>query len=226
MFENRGDMKEKRGVKTRNALIEAGLELFGEFGIEGTSTRMLSQRAETNIAAINYHFGGKNELYCVVAEHICHVIKEHMKPAFSQIKMSDIDKIEQGQAEEHCIEILSCLAMFFAEKNEAYSASKIIMREQSKPTEVFAIFYKNVMAPTQKIITTLIAKATGHSPNIQLVKVHTHLFLGQALGLRVARESFLRHLEKAELSSEELSTIYVAVRMQVHAGLAAMRGEI
>lgn len=216
-------MNDKRGAKTKIALIEAGLELFGELGVEGTSTRMLSQHAGTNIAAINYHFGGKHELYLAVAEHICQMISAHLSPVVDKIVAQDLQHIDPLKAEQNCVDILLRLAEFFAEKREAYTASRIIMREQAKPTAVFTVFYENVMAPMQHTASLLIAKATGHNPETTLVKVQTHLFFGQALGLRVAREAFLRHLAKADLSAEELSTVYVAIEMQVRAGLTAMR---
>lgn len=216
-------MKEKRGAQTRLALIEAGLELFGERGVEGTSTRMLSQKAGTNIAAINYHFGGKNELYIAIAEHICEAISQHMKPLHAKFIAIDVETLEQPQAEQYCIDILLFLARFYAEQDGLFRASRIIMREQASPTEAFTIFYKSIMEPIQNILDGLIAKATGHDRESHLIKVQTHLFLGQILGLRVARESFLRHLQKTELSRDELSIIYSAIRMQVQAGLSVMR---
>lgn len=219
-------MKEKRGAQTRLALIKAGLELFGERGVEATSTRMLSQKSGTNIAAINYHFGGKNELYSAVAEHICEAISQHMEPILTEMVAVDFDELGQHKAEHHCVELLSFMAKFFAEKDESYTAARIIMREQANPTEVFTIFYKNIMEPTQNTMDVLIAQATGQSPDSTNVKVQTHLFLGQVLGLRVARESFLRHLQKTKLSRHELTIIYGAIRMQVQAGLAAMRDKI
>ncbi|MFP4031684.1 MAG: TetR family transcriptional regulator, partial [Desulfococcaceae bacterium] len=60
----------RRGDETRRALIHAGLELFGEYGIKGTSTRMLAELSGANVAAIPYHFGSKRGLYLAVVAHI------------------------------------------------------------------------------------------------------------------------------------------------------------
>jgi len=48
---------------TKLALICAAGELFAEHGLEGTSVRGIADKAGVNIAAINYHFGGKDKLY-------------------------------------------------------------------------------------------------------------------------------------------------------------------
>jgi AcrR family transcriptional regulator len=53
---------------TRAALIKAATAVFAETGYEGGSVRLITQRAEANQAAINYHFGGKDGLYREVLE--------------------------------------------------------------------------------------------------------------------------------------------------------------
>ena len=41
-------------------------ELFGDFGFEGVSVREIVHAAGINLAAVNYHFGSKTELYLAV----------------------------------------------------------------------------------------------------------------------------------------------------------------
>lgn len=48
---------------TRAALIEAAAAIFAEKGFEAGSIRSITQRAGANIAAVTYHFGGKDGLY-------------------------------------------------------------------------------------------------------------------------------------------------------------------
>src|SRR5258708_579996 len=63
-----------RGADTRALLIDAALDVFGRLGYEGASTRMIAKAAGANLAAIVYHFGGKEALYLAVAEHVAHSI--------------------------------------------------------------------------------------------------------------------------------------------------------
>jgi len=44
-------------------LLDAAEELFCEKGFDGTSVRDLTKAAGCNVAAVNYHFGGKDGLY-------------------------------------------------------------------------------------------------------------------------------------------------------------------
>jgi AcrR family transcriptional regulator len=56
---------------TAAALLRAARELFSRHGFDGTSVRAISARAGTNLGAITYHFGSKQELYeAVVSEGV------------------------------------------------------------------------------------------------------------------------------------------------------------
>ena len=57
-------MKQEQG--TNELLLEAAETLFAEYGYTGTSMRMISQKADVNIASANYHFGGKEGLWKAV----------------------------------------------------------------------------------------------------------------------------------------------------------------
>lgn len=54
------------GHQTRARLLDAGLAVFSEVGYHGATIREIAGRAGTNIAAISYHFGGKDGLYAEV----------------------------------------------------------------------------------------------------------------------------------------------------------------
>ncbi len=47
---------------TKDRILGAAEELFAQFGFAGTSLRQVTSRADVNIAAVNYHFGSKENL--------------------------------------------------------------------------------------------------------------------------------------------------------------------
>jgi len=47
---------------TKERLLTAAEDLFAQFGFAGTSLRQVTSRADVNIAAVNYHFGSKENL--------------------------------------------------------------------------------------------------------------------------------------------------------------------
>ncbi|MCL6263118.1 TetR/AcrR family transcriptional regulator [Craterilacuibacter sp. RT1T] len=48
---------------TATRILEVSELLFVEHGFEATSLRMITQQAEVNLAAVNYHFGSKDALF-------------------------------------------------------------------------------------------------------------------------------------------------------------------
>lgn len=51
---------------TRSRLLDSAESLFAEHGIAVTSLRQITSAAGANLAAVNYHFGSKNELVAEV----------------------------------------------------------------------------------------------------------------------------------------------------------------
>ena len=47
---------------TKDRILGAAEELFAQHGFSGTSLRQVTSRADVNIAAVNYHFGSKENL--------------------------------------------------------------------------------------------------------------------------------------------------------------------
>ena len=53
----------RAAVETKDRILDAAETLFMEHGYEATSLRSLTTAADVNLAAVNYHFGTKEELF-------------------------------------------------------------------------------------------------------------------------------------------------------------------
>src|SRR5271155_2520418 len=56
---------------TRDKILSAAGEVFAEQGFEGATIRAITERAGVNVAAVNYHFRDKAELYTLVVVDAC-----------------------------------------------------------------------------------------------------------------------------------------------------------
>jgi AcrR family transcriptional regulator len=199
---------EKRGKKTRKALITAGLELFGEYGLKGTSTRMLSGLSGANISAIPYYFKSKDGLYTAIVEYIVERIIAHT----GTVRKELAETLAKGpltpeQALEALKKLLSVFARLFIESDEPKTWVKIMVREQANPTPAFDIFYEKQIKPMQSILAQLISAYTGTAAKSDEIKIRGHALIGQILGFLVARENILRHLGVRKLSRRHVELI-------------------
>lgn len=61
-------MPTPRATATRTRLLDAAERLFAERGFAATSLRTVTDAADANVAAVNYHFGSKEGLLRAVVE--------------------------------------------------------------------------------------------------------------------------------------------------------------
>jgi len=54
------------GKETQEQVLEAALEVFARKGYRETTVAEICRAAGANVAAVNYHFGGKEQLYAEV----------------------------------------------------------------------------------------------------------------------------------------------------------------
>jgi AcrR family transcriptional regulator len=51
-----------QSAATHDRILDAAERLFAELGVAGTSVRAITDQAQVNVAAVNYHFGSKENL--------------------------------------------------------------------------------------------------------------------------------------------------------------------
>jgi AcrR family transcriptional regulator len=199
---------DKRGEATRQALIKAGLELFGEYGFKATSTRMLAEHANANISAIPYYFRSKEGLYTAVIEYIAQQIQQKLGHSYTSVRAAlEKPELNNDEAQTHLITMMDSLAHLFVESEEAKSWALIILKEQIKPTPAYNILYDNVMKHEHRVLSALIARMIGGKPDDEIAIIKAHMLIGQVLIFLSAREALLRRLGVKQLTSQHISLI-------------------
>lgn len=216
------EMRGRSLESTRQALVMAGLELFGEHGFEATTTRMLAERAGANISAIPYYFNGKEGLYRAVVEYIAGQVRESVGSAYAAIQTSlASEAMGRDEAESHIVSLLGALSHTLLENDEARSWARIIIKEQLQPSPAFDIVYDNVMVHVHAALCRLIARHCGRAPNDRIVVYKAHTLLGQIFIFLTGRETLLRRLGIERLQKEHFAEIRQLIGQQAIACLRA-----
>lgn len=220
------DLDLKPEINTRNALINSGIKLFGNYGIDGTSTRMLAKDSGANVAMISYYFSNKEGLYEACLDYIAIQIQDYLKGSYANV--SDIlqKKLPTRAEAKYVIEsLVDTMVTIFLEKEEPRSWSVLIMREQANPTPAFDIIYDSVVKRVQHDFTRMVAIYLNANPKSDEVKIRTHIFFSQILGFITDRECFLRHLETKDLSKKQLKLIRETILEHVNICLEGLKNK-
>lgn len=147
--------------KTR--LLEVALKLFATKGFDGVSTREIGKKAQVNISAIKYYFGGKEELYVAVLEYIKLTFKQD---AAAIIKELDYGKNLKNMTAEDARAIFhrvysEVLNAAFKPKN--MYMSMILAKESVNPSKTAIKVFTEKMLPLRSEIIKLVSKITGLS---------------------------------------------------------------
>jgi AcrR family transcriptional regulator len=208
-----------RGAQARLALVLAAAEVFGESGLEAATTRDIAQRAQQNIAAIAYYFGGKEGLYLSVAEHIVEVLLERIAPLMDEI---DAFLGQKRRPAEQCLDYIKrLLASSIATNTAMLPVTGIIVREQTHPTKAFTIIYRGCLERLHRLGAALIGVYTGEGADECMLRFHA--LLGQALAFRFARETIMRRTGWRAIGAEEETSIHAVVTEHAELVLKALR---
>lgn len=220
--------KNKRNSGIRESFIKAGLDLFGDYGLEGTSTRMLAKKAGANISGIVYYFGGKDGLYQAVLEHLAARFNELTAEARRETWQRLQEPLDKPQILSLIKNIIETLSRIMDDRLKVKNAEKIILREQTSPTPAFSVLYDGYMKDVLKLLVTLIGRYTGQPVDSDEVIIRAHTLVGQFVVFIATREALLKNLGVKRLSADQTELIRRVILDNVEACLKAwteMRGK-
>ena len=137
---------------TRERILDQAERLFATKGFEAVSVREITGAAESNLAAINYHFGNKMNLYLeVFRERWLERTRRVRKNFFKQIENKPTPGIE---------EVIDALVRAFLDgplnDEERNQHVQLMQRELSHPGDALKMVVEEVMRPYQQQVSDLI----------------------------------------------------------------------
>ena len=154
------------GAQARLRLLRAALECFATHGYNKTSTRQIAQAAGVNLAAINYYFGSKAELYRAVYSQLCEIASDSPdgdSPQGLPAAGTGLPtRLEAG------VTLLSVLQAFFRislqplKQSEAMRLSmRLHFREMLEPSGMLQEHIEQQIRPLHDSLTALLSNQLG-----------------------------------------------------------------
>jgi TetR/AcrR family transcriptional regulator, regulator of cefoperazone and chloramphenicol sensitivity len=143
-------VKETSGTKL--SLIIAAGELFAEHGLNGVGVRTISVKAHANIAAINYHFGSKENLYMEVLRYINREICDLQ----IIINMEDVKKLKSRKKITELIRkiVKSQFDIFYSDDNPKWYG-RLILKSLFDSTPEFVEIVRELFIPEYELVKNL-----------------------------------------------------------------------
>lgn len=143
------------GDLTKSKILEAAGNLIAQNGFAQTTNKAIAQVAEVDLAAINYHFEGRDGLYkAVLAEAHTHYINEKQLFELVQSSIPPIKKLEI---------FFETLISKLVEKDIWHS--KVFIRELFSPTPYLQEFMANDGARKFQYVRKIISQVSGLDEN-------------------------------------------------------------
>ncbi len=172
----RTDQPETRDKDTRERILDAAERLFMAHGFEAASMRMLTTEAGVNLAAVNYHFGGK--------EGLKQEVFRRRLTALNQGRLAALDALEaaMGGAPLKPSQILDAffgVAMRMAADTEQGGAvfMRLLGRTVSEPGEFIRKFMADEYEEVRERFTSAMFRALPDVPREEILW-RFHFMLG------------------------------------------------
>ncbi len=201
-------------ASTSQRLLEAATEVFAEYGYRNARIRDICKRAQANVAAVNYHYRDKEQLYRAVIEN-----------AF--FSLSDDDPIPRSVIDQGIVEqqlyvfVRSLLGQLLTEGQSAVYA-KLIARELVDPSSALEKVIDKGIAPQIELLCTMIRSHVGQNCSEQAVRRTATSILGQCLFYYFARPVIDRLQLEHDLSPASLDEIARHITQFTRAALSSI----
>ena len=182
---------------TRAKLLEAAGEVFAQHGFQSATVREICARAGANVAAVNYYFGDKSELYAeVLRQAVCTVHDPELRDALSRV-----------EPEEALRRAIRHLLHRLCDAGRPNWAMLLMTHEMANPTPALARVVSEVIGPNYGMLRGIIGRMLDLPPDHQKTRLCAHSVVAQILHYKQARAALSVLWPDLDLSTAGLDRI-------------------
>jgi AcrR family transcriptional regulator len=148
----RTESPEPNEENTRDKILNAAGEVFAEHGFEGATIRMITERAAVNVAAVNYHFRDKAELYSRVVLDACS----------ARAAWHDVLAEPANSPKERLRSLIAHFLQYMLDPNRSAWRRRLMAREMANPTTALdQLVEKNIRPFRDEFLMPTLRELTG-----------------------------------------------------------------
>jgi len=201
-------------ARTRQRLIDAAGAVFAEHGYREATVRAICRRAGANIAAVNYHFGDKRELYKIVLQQSVVDALRRYPP--------DMDLDETADAGARLRAFVRSLLFRMLDSGRPAWHGKLMAREMVEPTEALDELVEHVIRPLLARLRSILAELLDASDPM-LLRHCVSSVISQCLFYQQARPMVQRLMPEQQFTCADIEALAEHITRFSLAALAGLR---
>jgi AcrR family transcriptional regulator len=183
------------GAQTRQQLLEVAGRVFAERGYMNATSKEICELANANIAAVNYHFGGKDGLYAAVLEEAhARLLSIDIVTEITQNAASAADKLRV---------LLRKIVGQIANRDTGAWELRVLSREFMAPTSLADGMMRNQVVPKSTLVKGMIGDILGVSATHPAVSRSLVNFIGPCLFLLIVNPDWQKKIFPTLLTDTE-----------------------
>ncbi|MBN2130528.1 MAG: CerR family C-terminal domain-containing protein [Sedimentisphaerales bacterium] len=170
--------KRKDGLRTKDRILTIACEVFAEIGYHDATVEEICRRAETNIAAVNYHFGSKDQLYAQVWRRAFDLANEAYPP--------EGGLGPDAPPEERLRGTIYSFVVKTVDPGRIGHAGKILLREMIAPTEVIDQVKHDAVEPMRERMDRLMTELLGTGASREQILLSAMSVIHQCVAIGIS----------------------------------------
>jgi TetR/AcrR family transcriptional regulator, regulator of cefoperazone and chloramphenicol sensitivity len=206
-----------KGEVTRQRILDAALEAFGEDSFSTVTTRQIAEAADVSLPTLQYYFGSKEGLYCACAKAIVERYRRYTASDAAQAAKALAEGCPGESARAHLKAVIGALARLLVGSDKAQHWAQFVSRELRDPGPAFEILYSNLWRPGVELTARLIARILGRPESDPTPRLQALLLISGLLAFQSGRRISLRAMNWSKIGREELVMVQFALAAQIDA---------
>jgi len=173
---------------SKERILQEAEALFAERGFYAVTIREITQAARCNLAAVNYHFGNKQNLYMEVFRCLWKPRAKRVLARFESVLAAKRELTLQG--------IVHAVAEAFIKgplsDDERLRHFQLMVREMARPTEAFEMVIGDVIGPFQRKLAELIRPFVAREMGQVALLLYIQSIISMVIHFNFARNSVKR----------------------------------
>ena len=185
---------------TRSRLLHAAGEVFADQGFRAATVQMICRRAKANVAAVNYYFRDKENLYHAALQYgkhpeIYHL--EHFKLALSHQPRRALELFVQD-----------FIRRLLTQDGQPQWYTRLVAREMAEPTAGLQVFITNCVRPRMEAVAAIVRGIAAPAKlDEALVQRAVNSIIGQCLFYHRYRSIVLKLMKRPEFCDHDIDSI-------------------